>query len=141
MAKGKLTPKQQAFVREYPIDKNCTQAAKRAGYSARTAYSAGQRLLKHVEVLRLIGKQQAKVAERAEITAETVLRRLSIESEGKGPDTSSSARTRATELLAKHLGMLIERSEVKNVDEFEGLSESDLRAKLDELREQSGTRH
>src|SRR5690606_25983961 len=37
----KLTAKQEAFVREYLIDLNATQAAIRAGYSERTAYRTG----------------------------------------------------------------------------------------------------
>jgi phage terminase small subunit len=45
-----LTPKQAAFVREYQVDMNATQAAIRAGYSEATAYAQGSRLLKHVEV-------------------------------------------------------------------------------------------
>ncbi len=46
----KLTPKQERFCREYVVDLNATQAAMRAGYSKKTAYSAGQRLLKNVEI-------------------------------------------------------------------------------------------
>ncbi|MGM7379091.1 terminase small subunit, partial [Acinetobacter baumannii] len=34
-----LRGKQQRFVDEYLIDRNATQAAIRAGYSAKTAYS------------------------------------------------------------------------------------------------------
>lgn len=45
-----LTPKQQRFCDEYLIDLNATQAAIRAGYSEKTAYSQGQRMLKNVEV-------------------------------------------------------------------------------------------
>src|SRR5690606_24873160 len=45
-----LTPKQAAFAREYLVDLNATQAAIRAGYSEKTAYSQGQRLLKNAEV-------------------------------------------------------------------------------------------
>jgi phage terminase small subunit len=44
-----LTEKQTRFYQEYLVDSNATQAAKRAGYSERTAYSQGQRLLKNVE--------------------------------------------------------------------------------------------
>lgn len=39
-----------AFAAEYVIDFNATQAAIRAGYSVKTAYSQGSRLLKNVEV-------------------------------------------------------------------------------------------
>jgi len=45
-----LTNKQQAFVNEYTRDFCATQAAIRAGYSGKTAYSLGQRLLKNAEI-------------------------------------------------------------------------------------------
>lgn len=38
----KLTAKQAAFVQEYMIDMNATQACIRAGYSAKTAASIGE---------------------------------------------------------------------------------------------------
>lgn len=40
-----LTPKQQRFVEEYLVDLNATQAAIRAGYSARNADKLGPRLV------------------------------------------------------------------------------------------------
>lgn len=45
-----LNEKQQLFAIEYLTDFNATQAAIRAGYSEKTAYSQGPRLLKNVEV-------------------------------------------------------------------------------------------
>lgn len=68
-----LTPKQQAFAREYLIDLNATQAAIRAGYSAKTAGPAGDRLLKNVKIAATIQEGMDKRAERTEITAEYVL--------------------------------------------------------------------
>ena len=47
---GGMTPKQALFIQEYLIDLNATRAAIAAGYSPKTAYSIGQRLLKHVEI-------------------------------------------------------------------------------------------
>lgn len=47
---NKLNPKQQKFIDFYVRDRNATEAAKAAGYSDKTAYSQGQRLLKHVEI-------------------------------------------------------------------------------------------
>ena len=44
-----LNEKQKQFYKEYIVDANATQSAIRAGYSKKTAYSQGQRLLKHVE--------------------------------------------------------------------------------------------
>lgn len=54
---SKLNPKQLQFCREYVLDWNATKAAERAGYSKRTAYSQGGRLLKHVEVQAEIKRQ------------------------------------------------------------------------------------
>lgn len=70
-----LTPKQAEFVRQYLIDLNATQAAIRAGYSARTAHSQGERLLRHVEVAAALTEAQGKRAAKTEITAEKVLER------------------------------------------------------------------
>jgi phage terminase small subunit len=55
-----MNPKQQRFVSEYLIDCNATQAAIRAGYSAKTAKSIGQRLLTFVDVQNAIKEAQEK---------------------------------------------------------------------------------
>lgn len=71
-----LTPKQAAFVREYLIDLNGTQAAIRAGYSERTANEQAARLLANVSVSKAVADAQAKRADRLEITADRVLAEL-----------------------------------------------------------------
>jgi phage terminase small subunit len=71
-----LTPKQERFVEEYLLDLNATQAAIRAGYSARTAYSQGQRLLKNAELQDAIAKAQANRSNRTGITQDMVLSEL-----------------------------------------------------------------
>ena len=71
-----LTAKQRRFVQEYIVDLNATEAAKRAGYSERTAYSQGQRLLKNAEVQTAIGKAQTVREKRTGITADRVLKEL-----------------------------------------------------------------
>lgn len=63
----------KAFAREYLIDLNATQAAIRAGYSARTAKQQGQRLLTRDDVQAAIQSAMAKRAQRTEITADKVL--------------------------------------------------------------------
>jgi phage terminase small subunit len=77
MASQKLTPKQAAFVREYLIDRNATQAAIRAGYSLRTAKSTGYELLTYCEpVKRAIAEAEGRIAEAAGVTAVRVLEEL-----------------------------------------------------------------
>ncbi len=46
-----LTPRQRRFIAEYALDSNATQAAIRAGYSAKTAPQAASRLLRQTGVV------------------------------------------------------------------------------------------
>jgi phage terminase small subunit len=71
-----LSAKQRRFVAEYLIDLNATQAAIRAGYSAKTAQQQGSRLLLNVVVQEELSKQQSKVAERLEITKDRIVDEL-----------------------------------------------------------------
>lgn len=72
----KLTPKQLAFIREYTIDLNATQAAIRAGYSEKTARQAGAENLSKPDIQAELTKLMEARAQRVEIDADTVLREL-----------------------------------------------------------------
>lgn len=78
MAKSKinqrLTEKQERFCKEYIIDLNATQAAKRAGYSDKTAFEIGYQLLKKTLVQEIIQAQMDARAKRLDITADRVLK-------------------------------------------------------------------
>ncbi|KQM18391.1 terminase small subunit [Novosphingobium sp. Leaf2] len=76
-----LTPKQQTFVDEYLIDLNGTQAAIRAGYSAKTATSQAERLLRNVDVQSAVCAQKAARSEKTGIDAAWVLARLAMEAQ------------------------------------------------------------
>ena len=69
-----LTAKQQAFVDEYLIDLNATQAAIRAGYSAKTAMEQGYQLLQNPSVSTALSEAVAARSERTQINADYVLR-------------------------------------------------------------------
>lgn len=71
-----LNDRQKKFANEYLIDFNATQAAIRAGYSKKTAYSIGQRLLKNVEIQKYIQEQKKSSQERLEITRERIVEEL-----------------------------------------------------------------
>ena len=58
------------------MDLNATQAAIRAGYSDKTAYSMGQRLLKNVEIQAAIQDAMEARQQRTEITQDMVVREL-----------------------------------------------------------------
>jgi len=71
-----LTAKQQCFCEEYLIDLNATQAAIRAGYSKKTAYSIGEENLRKPEISEYIVKLKQERSERTQLNADYVLRRL-----------------------------------------------------------------
>ncbi len=121
-----LTDKQKAFVAEYLIDMNATQAAIRAGYRAKTAYSTGQENLKKPEIQKALAQAQAERSERTEISQDYVLNSLKavadrcmeavpvLDSEGNETGQwrfNPSGANKSLELLGKHLGMFTDKVE------------------------------
>lgn len=72
----KLTPKQERFVQEYLVDLNGTDAATRAGYSKRTAYSIANELLKKPHVQAAVQAAQAERGKRVKRSADDVVLEL-----------------------------------------------------------------
>lgn len=72
-AARKLAPMQSVFVQEYLIDLNATQAAIRAGYSAKTAEQQGYQLLQKPSVQAAIAARQKEREQRTAVTADRVL--------------------------------------------------------------------
>lgn len=72
----KLTVKQRAFVEEYLIDLNSTQAAIRAGYSKNRSSEIGYQLLQKTTVQEYIKKRMKDREIRTEITQDMVLKEL-----------------------------------------------------------------
>lgn len=70
---GELNEQQKLFALEYLKDFNASRAARDAGYSEKTAYSQGQRLLKHVEVRKLLTQLLEARSAKLETDAEYVL--------------------------------------------------------------------
>ena len=131
--KDELTPKQDAFVREYLIDLNATQAAIRAGYSAKTAKEQAARLLSNVNVQGAIQSGVSVRAKRTEITADYVLKviRDTVErcrqaepvkdKEGKPTGEykfDANAVLKGAELLGRHLAMFKDKVEVSGEVDF-----------------------
>ena len=105
-----LTPKQQRFVEEDPIDLNATQAAIRAGYSERTANQAGPRVLVNVGVAAALRRVMAEHSERAGVDADLVIKGLM--SIAEDPEANAGARVSAWAVLAKHTGVIADGSTV-----------------------------
>lgn len=72
----KLTPKQEAFCREYILDHNGTQAAIRAGYYSRTAKVQACKLLTKGNLKKRISELEMMVISRHDIAIEEIISRL-----------------------------------------------------------------
>jgi len=111
----KLTAKQESFVAEYLIDLNATQAAIRAGYSEKTAYSIGQENLTKPEIAAAVAAAQAERSERTEVTQDYVLTAIrdTIEQyRGGGEGSNPNAVLKGAELLGRHLAMFTDKAVV-----------------------------
>lgn len=71
-----LTAKQERFVAEYLIDLNATQAAIRAGYSARTASETGYENLRKPQIAAELARRSKKAATKYELSADLVIRTI-----------------------------------------------------------------
>lgn len=71
---AKLTDKQELFAREYLKDLNATQAAIRAGYSAKTAKSVGSENLTKPDLQEYIAQLNQERMSRVQVDADYVLR-------------------------------------------------------------------
>ncbi len=110
-----LTAKQAAFVAEYLIDLNATQAAIRAGYSEKAAKAIGAENLTKPDVQEAIKDAMQARAERTEITQDKVLKdveaikrdamRSKIGKDGTEEMINHSAALKACELQGRHLKM------------------------------------
>ena len=98
-----LTPKQQAFVREYLIDLNATHSAIRAGYSDKTAYSVGHENLNKPEIAKAIAEAQAKRSEKCDIDALWVLRQAKETYEAAREADKLSEAVSALKLVGAHV--------------------------------------
>ena len=134
----------ERFAREYVRNgHNATQAAKAAGYSEKTAYSQGSRLLKKVEILTRVREIEENVLAEAGITQTGIIERLKTLVEkcmdeqtyiATNPITGEqtaihrrldpSGANKALELLGKQLGMFGDRLEA---DVTQRMTEGDRR--------------
>lgn len=129
-----LNKRRQRFCDEYLIDLNATQAAIRAGYSPKTAYSIASEYLNNPEIKayiseRMKGKDDELIAQQDEVLRylTSVMRGFSssevVVVEGIGMGVSKARamqkkpdekeRLKAAELLGKRYGLYTEKMDVE----------------------------
>ncbi len=106
-----LTQKQEAFVAEYLVDLNATQAAIRAGYSEKTAQMIGSENLAKPMVAAAVAAAVAKRSERTNITQDYVLALIVDTAERckMASDYNPNAVLKGAELLGRHLAMFTDK--------------------------------
>ena len=130
---AQLNAKQMRFCNEYLIDLNATQAAIRSGYSEKTAYSQGQRMLKNVEIKAYIDSELERIRNEKIADATEVMEYLTKVLRGESQseivvvenigDFTSEARTmlkapdekerlKAAELLGKRYNLFSDKMKV-----------------------------
>ena len=117
----KLKPKELKFAEEWLKTMNATQSAIKAGYSERTAYSAGNRLLKKVEVKQYIDERLAEMQENSIADTNEVMQFLSSTMRGDIPDQfgldpTLNDRLKAAELLGKRYKLFTDKQEISGAD-------------------------
>jgi phage terminase small subunit len=117
----KLKPKELKFAEEWIKTTNATQSAIKAGYSARTAYSAGNRLLKKVDVKQYIDERLAEMQESSIADTNEVMQFLSSTMRGDIPDQfgldpALNDRIKAAELLGKRYKLFTDKQEISGAD-------------------------
>ncbi len=105
-----LTEKQFAFVVAYAKSGNATHSAEVAGYEStgNALCVRGARLIKNPKVQAALRQYHRE----HRVTSELVISRLWEEAKREGTGSSHSARVQALGLLAKILGLLLDRSHV-----------------------------
>ncbi len=121
----KLTPKQKAFADEYIKSGNATQAALKAGYSPKTAYSIGNENLKKPEISNYINERLKQIENEKIMDMKEVMQRLSAIARAESEEevvtnqgevllvkTKTSDQIRAMELIGKRYGAWTDKKEV-----------------------------
>jgi phage terminase small subunit len=108
----RLGERQKAFVQEYFVDFNGAAAVQRAGYTTKHPAKIAYQLLSHPGVKALINKEAIRRQEEILIKPEYVINKVVRTIETAEQSGNHSAVLKGCELLARHLGMFIERTEI-----------------------------
>ncbi len=113
-----MSPKQQRFVEEYLVDHNATQAAIRAGYSPKTAYSIGHENLKKPEIAAAIAAGEARLRRKTEVSISSLSEEMRANRDLALENKQAAAAQQCSMGLAKLHGLLVDRSEVKTTSDM-----------------------
>lgn len=111
-----LSEKQKLFCEEFLVDLNATQAVVRAGYRTKYPNRIAFQLMENPAVRIAIDALRAERAKGSDVTKDFVLRGIQRAITKAEEANNTGAMLRGYELLARHLGMFVERTEISGPD-------------------------
>ncbi len=128
-----MSPKQLRFIEEYLVDHNATQAAIRAGYSEKTAYSIGHENLKKPEIAAAIAAGEARLRRKTEVSISSQTEDMRENRDLALENKQAAAAQQCSMGIAKLHGLLVDRSEVKTTSD---MTLAQVRARIKEIEAQ-----
>ena len=111
-----LSEQQKRFCEEFLVDLNATQAVIRAGYKTKYPNRVAYQLMENPAIRIAIDGLRAERTKGSDVTKDFVLRGIQKAIKLAEENNNLNALLRGYELLAKHLGMFVERTEISGPD-------------------------
>ena len=118
-----MNQRQRAFCEAYLKCGNAAEAARKAGYSARTARSIGQRLLTYADIREYLADRNAEIMAENTATLEEI--RSFWTTTMRDQEAKQADRLKASELLSKAL--TLERAAAGTLNPFDSSTDEELR--------------
>ena len=140
-----LNRRQALFVSEYLKDLNASAAARRAGYSEKSAFRSGVQNMQKSAITDAIAAAMQERSERVQITADKVLKdieaikadamRQASDKDGNLSMVNHAAALKACELQGRHLQMFVDRVAMT----IEQVPDEEIDGRIAELVRKAGT--
>lgn len=111
-----LSERQRRFCEEYLVDLNATQAVTRCGYNTRYPNRIGFQLMENPAVRIAIDGLRSERQKMSDVTKDFVLAGITKAIRKAEEAGNHNAVLRGYELLARHLQMFVERTEISGPD-------------------------
>lgn len=114
-----LSYRQRRFCEEFIVDYNASAAARRAGYNAKHIERQAFQLVNHngcKAYIEYLDAEKAKTLKQDVLTPEYVVQKAIAGIDKADRHSNLTAYFRGLELLARHLGMFVDRTELSGPD-------------------------
>ena len=128
-----MNQKREQFCLEYMIDSNGGQAAIRAGYSERTAYTQASRLLRNVHVMERLRELRAAHAKQCDVNIDSLTEMLIADRALAHANKQAGAAVSASEKLGKLYGLIGDKLDITIHKAPADLTDAEIEAELGEI--------